>query len=140
MALEPSHKFLLNGSLRLTPRNCLNDPFEILVPKNIKDKYKKIIDTNKFQEYLDFIGVISLTETKDNLLMWSHYAREHSGVAFEFDIDLSDPFNFFNFYEKDEIVVRLTHKSGASFTQIWCDLPTKVVRIFHNYFSKKPIK
>lgn len=80
MALEPSHKFLLNGSLRLTPRNCLNDPFNSCT-QNIKDKYKKIIDTNKFQEYLDFIGVISLTETKDNLLMWSHYAKEHSGVT-----------------------------------------------------------
>lgn len=110
MALEPSHKFLLNGSLRLTPRNCLNDPFDILVPKNIKDKYKKIIDTNKFQEYLDFIGVISLTETKDNLLMWSHYAREHSGVAFEFDIDLSDPFNFFNFYDFEKTDLALFSK------------------------------
>lgn len=31
-------------------------------------------------------GIVSLTETKDNLLMWSHYAQEHTGMVVEFDI------------------------------------------------------
>jgi hypothetical protein len=31
-------------------------------------------------------GIISLTETKDNLLMWSHYGDQHSGMVVEFDI------------------------------------------------------
>jgi hypothetical protein len=110
MTLESSHKFLQNCSMRLTPRSCLNDPFEILAPRNIKNKYKKEIDTNRFQEYLDFSGVISLTETKDNLLMWSHYAKEHSGVVFEFDVDLNDPFGFFNFFDFEKTDLPLFSK------------------------------
>lgn len=30
-------------------------------------------------------GVLSLTETPDNLLMWSHYAAQHTGMVIEFD-------------------------------------------------------
>jgi tetratricopeptide (TPR) repeat protein len=33
----------------------------------------------------DRFGVLSLTERPDNLLMWAHYAGEHSGFLIEFD-------------------------------------------------------
>ena len=39
-------------------------------------------------EYLIFdklIGVLSLTERRDSLLMWAHYAAEHQGLVIEFD-------------------------------------------------------
>ncbi len=45
-------------------------------------------------------GVISLTETNDNLLMWSHYADEHKGMLVSFEIDLNSPFDFFHIYEE----------------------------------------
>ncbi len=35
-------------------------------------------------EYIEN-GVVSLTETNDNLLMWAHYANEHKGIVVEFD-------------------------------------------------------
>lgn len=41
-------------------------------------------------------GVISLSETPDNLLMWSHYAKDHKGISVEFNIDLQAPFSLFN--------------------------------------------
>lgn len=31
------------------------------------------------------VGMLSLTEKPDNLLMWSHYARYHQGMVIEFD-------------------------------------------------------
>lgn len=31
------------------------------------------------------IGVLSLTEKSDNLLMWAHYAQQHQGFVLEFD-------------------------------------------------------
>ena len=34
-------------------------------------------------------GVLSLTETPCNLLMWAHYARNHQGFVIEFDADHS---------------------------------------------------
>lgn len=35
--------------------------------------------------FYDTTGVVSLTETNDNLLMWAHYAKEHQGMVVEFD-------------------------------------------------------
>jgi hypothetical protein len=37
------------------------------------------------------VGVLSLTETPNNLLMWAHYARNHQGFVIEFDTD-QEPF------------------------------------------------
>lgn len=31
------------------------------------------------------IGILSLTEKRDNLLMWAHYAQNHQGLVIEFD-------------------------------------------------------
>lgn len=33
----------------------------------------------------ELIGVLCLTEKKDNLLMWSHYANSHKGFCIKFD-------------------------------------------------------
>ena len=40
--------------------------------------------TEGFNEH---IGVLSLTEKPDNLLMWAHYAQQHTGFVIEFDAD-----------------------------------------------------
>jgi len=41
----------------------------------------------RYQGDLYSLGVVSLTENNDDILMWSHYANFHKGVCFEFDID-----------------------------------------------------
>lgn len=33
------------------------------------------------------IGILSMTNRKDNILMWSHYSNNHKDVVFEFDED-----------------------------------------------------
>jgi Protein of unknown function (DUF2971) len=35
--------------------------------------------------FAEQLGVFSLSEVKDNQLMWSHYARSHQGFVIEFD-------------------------------------------------------
>ena len=35
------------------------------------------------RSFLPRLRVFSVSESKDNLLMWSHYARDHTGVVFE---------------------------------------------------------
>jgi hypothetical protein len=35
----------------------------------------------------EHVGVLSLTEKADNLLMWAHYAQQHTGFVIEFDAD-----------------------------------------------------
>lgn len=31
-------------------------------------------------------GIFSLSKTNDNILMWSHYAKNHTGIVIEFDV------------------------------------------------------
>ena len=98
-------EFFRNFYLRCTPRSALNDPFEMLPstdylidcarkscePQTVIDKLLENPGQPPF-EFGDLkgIGVISLSETCDNLLMWSHYADEHRGMVLE--LDTSDSF------------------------------------------------
>lgn len=41
------------------------------------------------QTFEDMIGILCLTESPDNLLMWAHYADAHRGFVVEFDSDAS---------------------------------------------------
>lgn len=59
------------------------------------------------QEHVNSAGLLCLTERKDCILMWSHYADSHSGICLEFANDLSDtligqsqPVNYLPFYRK----------------------------------------
>lgn len=54
----------------------------------------KLAMTIKAQEIIDKeisgkIGILSLTERPDNLLMWAHYADSHQGFIIEFDSESS---------------------------------------------------
>ena len=35
-----------------------------------------------WKDFLPRLRVFSVTEEKDNLLMWAHYAKDHTGVVF----------------------------------------------------------
>jgi hypothetical protein len=87
--------------LRVTRAKDLNDPFElnpseelldfvIRAKKPSKDVMQLLMDKRNFFEYTTTWnkGVISLSECKDNLLMWSHYAKEHQGGVIEFSFDI----------------------------------------------------
>lgn len=52
------------------------------------EKERKRITKDEIYNYINrnILG-LSLTEDKDNLLMWSHYSSEHSGFVIEFDTD-----------------------------------------------------
>lgn len=86
----------------------LNDPFECHLPETIYDFIKRSTDAinnvthdRKGKEIkesdvaififkaLRGIGVISFSETHRNLLMWAHYAGNHSGYCIEMDADWS---------------------------------------------------
>lgn len=81
--------FLEEGYIRATQLPALNDPFEALYCKDSlvelareceyfmsPDELIGFIDNRKNE-----IGVICFSESKDNLLMWSHYANEHKGAV-----------------------------------------------------------
>ncbi len=57
-------------------RECLNKKMGDLLPQS-KEVIKDTIAKN--------VGILSLTEEKNNLLMWSHYAFSHTGFVIGFD-------------------------------------------------------
>jgi hypothetical protein len=50
--------------------------FETMLPK-----VKEVM----FQKFDELIGILCLTESPTNLLMWAHYADAHQGLVIEFD-------------------------------------------------------
>lgn len=95
--LSKPRTILNDGYIRATQLSCLNDPFEakycktglekLCLAHNIDYKDSLAHITNEINK----VGVISLTEAKDNLLMWAHYADEHRGVAIGLDV-YEDPY------------------------------------------------
>jgi len=93
---------LRNACVRFTPPAVFNDPFELrpaLLQIAMASDYERLGDVelehqlaerfaadHRHSESLrSEIGVLSLTERPDNLLMWSHYADHHRGFLLEFD-------------------------------------------------------
>lgn len=66
--------------MRGSQKFSLNDPFELTPADSMKNS-----DEGKcINSYFDY-SVFSVSETHNNLLMWSHYANEHKGIVIEFD-------------------------------------------------------
>jgi len=90
-------------TLRLSTPRILNDPFENIFNENVHNQltsrvgdryYKYPFDTifnteDKKKSFIQFqisdsvnkFGIVSLSETHRNLLMWAHYADEHKGIC-----------------------------------------------------------
>ncbi|HDY7433993.1 TPA: DUF2971 domain-containing protein [Vibrio vulnificus] len=73
-------EFFDNFLIRGSQKYALNDPFEL---RPSSGNAQKILAENS---YFDF-AVVSLSETNNNLLMWSHYADQHRGIVVEFDMN-----------------------------------------------------
>ena len=114
-------RILENGYIRATQLSALNDPFEATYCKDGIIELASHFDDLGSDEAIEHIenakhkvGVICLTEAKDNLLMWSHYANEHrgglvgifvdspNGAIFE-DLRMLDYFSTSCFGEKYEL-------------------------------------
>jgi len=83
------------GFIRLSQLTVLNDPFEAsFCSKSLNELASNFEETMakdpefgelSFSQYVEMrmhnIGIISLSENKENLLMWAHYANEHKGLV-----------------------------------------------------------
>ena len=87
---------LQNLKVRFTPYNQLNDPYEcrfVLNPiprerrKAKADDYEaEWVEVERWlQTHVGQLGMLCLSRTSRNLLMWSHYAANHSGLVVAFD-------------------------------------------------------
>ncbi|MBS5374930.1 DUF2971 domain-containing protein [Bilophila wadsworthia] len=95
----------IDWTIRFTPVKELNDCFEcmpvsdnilstkskekLLTEDKIDCSYPSVADhiNEKFYSIINRYGVLSLTESSDNILMWAHYASAHKGFVIEFDTE-----------------------------------------------------
>ena len=57
--------------------------------KKISKRIKKyMLGESHLENILSAVGVVSLSERADSILMWSHYAKFHTGFVIEFEIPL----------------------------------------------------
>jgi hypothetical protein len=90
-------------------RNKLDIIYRHLEPELNESQRKRKIETfisqNEYVEYSEMVfqqraenvGILCLTEEKDNIPMWSYYANSHSGFCLEFTTD-------FHFFKKIKAV------------------------------------
>ena len=106
---EYADKIILNSELYFASHDSFNDPFDCnLSLREINsytdEEFKKHCEikglTNKDKkEYLEGlkkefiyskakVGILSMSLTYKNILMWSHYSEYHKGLFFGFDLRL----------------------------------------------------
>jgi hypothetical protein len=94
-----------NGQFTLAERARLDREIEMLIEENKNS------------------GVICLTEVNDSILMWSHYACNHTGICIEFertpnnalgDIGIATPINYRSVYPHIDLGKMLVHRDGQT--------------------------
>lgn len=62
------------------------------VKQIMNEKRYKRIPREMANSYLDKMGVYCMSEKNDNILMWSHYSKKHTGFCLEFRATSTTPF------------------------------------------------
>ena len=80
---------LVEKTIRFTQPCFLNDPFEFRPtkpedPAYFEETIAKRRD-DEIREKSRLYGVLSLSERKDSIAMWTHYAASHTGFVIGFD-------------------------------------------------------
>lgn len=79
-----------NPTIILSIPSTLNDPFESNLSDDIINHLVKGLKNTEslesklkyiFSEYLGLTGIVSMSETSRNSLMWSHYSKHHKGMC-----------------------------------------------------------
>lgn len=103
--------FFRNFMIRATPADELNDPFELKFSEKqvrqyqenrgtFEDDYELHEAIGIIQSGYEDLGIISLSENYSNTVMWSHYAREHTGIVVQFEVSEHESF-FVNEFGSD---------------------------------------
>ena len=111
---ENTDKIILNSELYFASHNSFNDPFDCNLEFREIDSYtnqefeeyckREQINEQK-DEYLkklkedlikakSEVGILCMSKNYQNILMWSHYAKNHEGLCFGFE---------YGFYDKSKI-------------------------------------
>ena len=75
--------------LKSTKLDKTNDPFELLAYRSESDEGAKTAEYFRWRYSLDW-GMLCLSETYENTLMWGHYADKGKGICLGFDAIIDD--------------------------------------------------
>lgn len=109
---------IMDGQVYLACPNTYNDPFdsavkfdykrcvEVLLGKNSANLFPEILSSDPklrilfenhyrdtFDGFKEYVKMACFSEKKDSILMWSHYAENHSGFCIEYDTQKNSLFN-----------------------------------------------
>ncbi len=105
-------KIIFGNSIRFTPVNYLNDPFEATSFSFRGLAVTDRLAASAFKERINSrFSVLSLTRQPLNTLMWAHYGLSHSGAVIGIDVDragLNDPKKSLICAEDGEVVYSAT--------------------------------
>ncbi len=76
---------LTNNYLWFSHPSVFNDPLD-------SKYYQNAVNDNDLLKILQEVRIRSFTHKKevDNVLLWSHYAEKHNGIAIEYEIDIEE--------------------------------------------------
>jgi Protein of unknown function (DUF2971) len=95
VSMEVARKILSDNSIRFSRPSSFNDPFDTPVSTPlpafniIESMFAKIGADAKSYTWEQNTGILSLTRTASNQLMWAHYADSHKGAVIAIDTSLA---------------------------------------------------
>ena len=92
MPMDTLMKFVADPSLRITPYNCQNDPFEFYIPPDKEVELRDIAHTlpDNFRSFMRMHGIVSLSTNGNDPSMWDRYADDHNGGVVELELPDND--------------------------------------------------
>ena len=94
-SLETAQKILASAQIGFSRPGFFNDPFDkpVATPEQstgyLNDMFANIRAQGKSYIWEEYTGILSLTRSSSNALMWAHYSDGHSGVVLEVDADIA---------------------------------------------------
>ncbi|KFC19143.1 DUF2971 domain-containing protein [Chryseobacterium sp. FH1] len=128
---------ILNDEIWFSKIEYLNDPFEGIAnfenPKNFDyllpkrkystEKYKNQLLDSSFLKNQS-VGVLSLSKSKNNLVLWSHYCDNHKGYVVEYDFTLES-------FNVEENIRKVTKSSEVIYSP-----KSKKMQLFENSYDE----
>jgi hypothetical protein len=159
-------ELLINNEFHLSSPKEFNDPFdswiyydfsgskdEILkrfeelgpeiLTQELKDAFERVNYDLKFldkgvQESMlqDELLVACFSEVKDNILLWSHYADCHKGVALGFEVITVENYNFLRFEDEVNFASTRIPKTAYELEKVKYDFPNRKFHVFEDHHSE----
>jgi hypothetical protein len=92
VSFEAGKAILGRNSIGFSQPKCFNDPFDLPTyppepaPNPVESLFSDVRTWVKNHIWAENTGILSLTRTPTNPLMWAHYADKHQGVVVGLDV------------------------------------------------------